>query len=79
MLTCEQATRLISDGMERPLGWRERAGLRVHLWICTGCTNFVRQTQLLRQLARRYARGDVPGRRTPAEDQRDVQTPDDGA
>lgn len=59
MLTCAQATRLASDGMERRLGWRERVGLRMHLLICTGCTNFVRQAQLLRQLARRYAAGGV--------------------
>ena len=74
MLTCEKATRLISDGMEQPLGLRERARLRMHLWICDGCTNFQRQARWLRQLAQHYGAGlapapgdgqDVPGAQPP--------------
>ncbi len=77
MLTCETATRLISDGMEQPLGLRERARLRMHLWICDGCANFQRQARVLRQLAGRYAAGLAPG---PGDDPdaRGRNTPDAG-
>jgi hypothetical protein len=61
MLTCEKATRLISDGMEQPLGLGARARLRLHLLICAGCTNFQRQARVLRTLAGRYAAGLAPG------------------
>lgn len=57
MLKCKDATRLVSQGLERPLGFRERWALRLHLWICDNCRRFERQMRLLRQalgyLARR--------------------------
>jgi hypothetical protein len=61
MLTCEKATRLISDGMEQPLGLGARVRLRMHLFICNGCTNFQRQARVLRELAGHYAAGLAPG------------------
>lgn len=61
MLSCEEATRLMSDAMERPLAVRERLSLNVHLVMCKGCRNFGHQVQGLRQVARQYAqRQDKP-------------------
>jgi predicted anti-sigma-YlaC factor YlaD len=48
MLSCKQATRLVSQGLDRELGFTERVQLRVHLAICAGCTNFSKQVALLR-------------------------------
>lgn len=56
MLTCKDASHLISEHLERPLGFRERWGLRIHLWICASCRRFERQMILLRAAIRTLAR-----------------------
>jgi hypothetical protein len=56
MLTCKDASRLISEGQERQLRLRERWGLRLHLWICANCRRFERQIHLLRRALRMLAR-----------------------
>jgi hypothetical protein len=55
MLTCKDASRLISEGQERHLRFRERWGLRLHLWICVNCRHFERQIHLLRRALRKLA------------------------
>lgn len=63
-MTCKDASRLISESQERPLGLRERWGLRLHLWMCDACRNFQRQVasmrQALRELGKR-AEADASG------------------
>ena len=54
MLTCKQASALLSQSQDRPLGVFERLGLRLHLLLCDGCTNFRRQLALMRTAIRRY-------------------------
>lgn len=49
MLSCKEVSRLVSQGLDRRLGFVERLGLRVHLAICDGCTNFKKQIELLRK------------------------------
>ena len=49
MLTCKEVSGLVSQGLDRRLGFGERIALRVHLMICTGCTNFSRQVAFLRK------------------------------
>lgn len=58
MLTCHQATRLVSEQQERPLTRWEHWGLRLHLWICTSCRRFSRQLQLLRRALHELGRSD---------------------
>ena len=36
MLSCKEATRLVSQGLDRELALGERIALRVHLAICAG-------------------------------------------
>ena len=63
-MNCKDATRLMSEEQDRPLGAGERASLKFHLLICTGCSNFRRQMGALRQLCRQYpgaGQGKVPG------------------
>ena len=55
MLTCKEATRLVSQGLDRRLGLTERVALRLHLLICDGCTNFSRQVAFLRKALSRLA------------------------
>jgi hypothetical protein len=55
MLSCKQATQLVSQGLDRRLGLLERLALRLHLAICEGCTNFSRQMALLHKAMKRLA------------------------
>ena len=60
MLSCKQVTRLVSQGLDRELGFSERVRLRVHLAICDGCTSFRDQMAFLREAMARLA--DPPPR-----------------
>jgi hypothetical protein len=55
MLSCKEASRLVSQGLDRRLGFAERLALRLHLLICDGCTNFSRQVAFLRKAIARLA------------------------
>lgn len=48
---------LLSQAQERRLGLKERCGLKLHLLLCDGCTNFRRQLDFIRAAARRYRDG----------------------
>ncbi|MBU1265497.1 MAG: zf-HC2 domain-containing protein [Gammaproteobacteria bacterium] len=52
MLTCKDASHLVSHCQDRPLNFRERWGLRIHLWMCGNCRRFERQIALMRRLLR---------------------------
>lgn len=62
-LTCKEASRLISQSMDRPLAFRERAALRFHLFICTGCTNFKSQVNALHHICLHVSGRDEDVRR----------------
>ncbi len=53
MIPCRSAHRLISEGMDRPLGFVELARLRLHLTMCGMCSRVERQMDFLRQAMRR--------------------------
>jgi len=59
MLNCKEVTTLCSQEMERPLRWREQVSLRVHLMMCSGCTNFRKQMKSLRKTMHMYAAGQA--------------------
>jgi len=50
LLTCKEATRLVSQGLDRRLGLGERLALRLHLLICDGCANFRKQAAFLHRI-----------------------------
>jgi hypothetical protein len=52
MLTCKDASHLASHRQDRPLSFRERWGLRIHLWMCGNCRRVERQIGLMRRLLR---------------------------
>lgn len=54
MLSCKQASHLLSQSIERRLPLRQRLGLRLHLLMCSACKQFSVQLQLLRQATKRY-------------------------
>jgi len=51
-LTCKEAHRLVSEGLDRDLSLIERVRLRIHLGICDACNNFNGQMNLLRRAMR---------------------------
>lgn len=57
MMNCQEATRLLSDAQERELSLKERAALKFHVMMCSGCRNFGKQMGTLRDIARQYAKG----------------------
>lgn len=58
MLSCRDVTRLVSQGLDRELGYRERIALRVHFMICRRCRSFEDQLGLLRRAVSRLAEED---------------------
>ncbi len=56
MLTCKDASHLLSQRQERPLSLRERLGLRLHLWMCVSCRRFEQQLALMRRAMRALRR-----------------------
>lgn len=64
ILSCKEATQLASQSLDRRLGFFERVSLRVHLAICTGCTNFSRQAAFLRRAVQQLREQSAPGPRS---------------
>lgn len=54
MITCKQATQMISQGLDRKLGFGERLHLRFHLLICIGCRRTKAQFSFLRKALRSH-------------------------
>jgi hypothetical protein len=50
--TCREVHRLVSEGMDRELSLAERSRVRLHLLVCTACTRFNCQMDLLRRAMR---------------------------
>ena len=57
MLNCNEVTNICSDELERPLGVWERMKLKMHLMMCTGCSNYRTQMGAIRAAMRTYADG----------------------
>jgi len=58
LLTCKEVSALLSQAQERRLGLWEQLGLKLHLMLCDGCTNFRQQLDFIRTAIRRYRDGD---------------------
>jgi predicted anti-sigma-YlaC factor YlaD len=57
MLSCKEATRLISQRQDRALSLGERVLLGLHLAICDGCRAVSRQVDFLRRALRQLFSG----------------------
>jgi hypothetical protein len=54
LISCKDASRLISQTMDGPLPLHRYLLLRLHLLFCDACTEFRRQVRFLRKTMRRY-------------------------
>ncbi len=65
MLSCREASRLISEGLDRKLRPGERVVLRFHVIICDACHRVEKQLKLLRRAMSEFTdRHDPPGPRS---------------
>lgn len=55
MLSCKQASQLLSQKMDRKLMWHERFALHLHLMVCDMCRRFGRQLEQMRRMVQRLA------------------------
>ncbi len=53
-LSCKQSARLLVEREDRPLGWLEGLGLRLHLMACEACPRFERQVLTMRNAMRQW-------------------------
>ncbi len=60
MLSCKEATRLVSEGLDHPLPFWRRMGLRLHVVMCRGCSRYTRQITALNRLISDHYAGDKP-------------------
>jgi hypothetical protein len=58
MLSCKQVCTLVSESIDRQLPWQKRLGIRLHLFICKGCRNMVKQIKLIHLIADRFGAVD---------------------
>lgn len=54
MLSCKDATRLMSEAQDRDLAIKETIGLEMHLLTCRGCQRYREQMNFLHQLCRQH-------------------------
>jgi hypothetical protein len=59
LLTCKEATRLASQGLDRRLGPVERFSLRLHLVICDGCSRAAQQFAFLRRAVQKRGQREL--------------------
>jgi hypothetical protein len=57
-ITCKEATRLISTGLDRELGFADRVSLRLHLAVCSACNVVKSQFEFMRRALSSYSRPD---------------------
>ncbi len=57
-LSCQQASRLLSQQQDEPLTFGKRMRLRLHLMYCDACTNVLRQFDTVRLAMLRWREKD---------------------
>lgn len=57
MISCKEASELISQSMDRRLSFAERVRIRIHLLACQACTQYGKQLRFLRLAASRFSKG----------------------
>lgn len=67
VFSCKDASRMVSESIDRPLTLRERLTLRMHLLMCSFCTRFSRQLRFLRRAAEHFSRAHQDSRSAPDE------------
>lgn len=59
MLHCRKATFLIEKSNDAPLGLIEKAQLNMHLSMCRGCRNYLKQNRFIERLLKRHVQSRI--------------------
>lgn len=65
LLSCADVHALVSQGLDRELPLSDRTKMRMHMMICSSCTNFNLQMRFLRMAMRNL----------PVKDEREEERP----
>jgi hypothetical protein len=57
-ITCKEASRLISSGLDEKLSLHDRTVLRLHLAVCSACNVLKSQFEFMRRALSTYSRTD---------------------
>ena len=60
MLSCKEATRLVSENLDREMPFWRRMGLRLHVLMCRACSRYTRQVTALDRAVAEHYQGDPP-------------------
>ena len=60
-VTCKEAARMVSEGLDRNLPPEQQLRLRAHLAICRGCRVLADRMAFLRRAMRRIVERGEPG------------------
>ena len=55
IISCKEASRLVSRQQDANLGYWQRLALQLHLAVCAGCARFEQQIRFLRTAMRKYS------------------------
>lgn len=58
MLTCREATQLLSEKLDRPLTLQERFSLKTHTMMCPACKKFGLQMGEIRSISKQYTKNE---------------------
>jgi hypothetical protein len=59
LVSCKEASRLLSQREDRALALADRMRLALHLTVCVACSRFARQLAVIRKAMARYRSQDV--------------------
>lgn len=54
MLSCKQATQLLSERLDRPLGTKEKVAVTMHTTMCPACKRFGKQVEEMSKISKAY-------------------------
>lgn len=54
MRNCREISELLSMAQDKKLGFFDGIGMRMHLAMCGGCSNFAKRLEILKRAMRKY-------------------------
>lgn len=57
-MTCKEAHRMVSRGLDEELSATDKARLHLHIAVCDACVRFTKQMNFLRSAMRRFRTGE---------------------
>lgn len=52
LINCKENSQLVTLLLDRPLSWKDRLAMRIHLIVCENCARFARQMRMIHEWIR---------------------------